>query len=151
MTASELRQYIHQLTAEGYWSSEAAAATHSNTKCQGNKDVVHDFGLASIKRSRRYEGSGERVRRVLQKAVNGEQVRIGLLGGSVSTGHGAIPGVGKHQYGAIPPEKRWHTLVAEWFEGLAGTEPVFLDGARPAVDSAFFEWCWAELMSVLTC
>ena len=44
--------------------------------------LVLKYGRHNIKLSRSYEGSGERIKRVLQKALRGEQIRIGVVGGS---------------------------------------------------------------------
>lgn len=40
--------------------------------------------------SRSYEGSGYRVRRFLEKAIRGEDVKIGVVGASISLGHGVV-------------------------------------------------------------
>lgn len=44
--------------------------------------LVIKYGRHNIKLSRSYEGSGERIKRVLEKALRGEQIRIGVVGGS---------------------------------------------------------------------
>lgn len=159
-SAQGLRQYIHEWTEDRALddaspddNDEMDTLMHLQDDvlpdtCQGYEDILHDYGLSNIKRSRRYEGSGARIQRLLEKARRGDVVRVAVLGGSVSTGHGAIPGVGKHQYGAIAPKDRWHRFVVDWFDGVSGVKTVFIDGAKPAVDSGFFEWCWTELMCV---
>lgn len=47
--------------------------------------LVKEYGQNNIRLSRTYEGSGVRVRRVLQKAIRGEPIKIAVMGGSVST------------------------------------------------------------------
>jgi hypothetical protein len=47
--------------------------------------LVMEYGQNNIRLSRTYEGSGVKVRRVLQKAIRGEPIRIAVAGGSVST------------------------------------------------------------------
>lgn len=47
--------------------------------------LVTEYGQNNIRLSRTYEGSGVRVRRVLQKAMRGEPIKIAVMGGSVST------------------------------------------------------------------
>jgi hypothetical protein len=47
--------------------------------------LVAEYGQNNIRLSRTYEGSGVRVRRVLQKAIRGEPIKIAVMGGSVST------------------------------------------------------------------
>lgn len=46
------------------------------------------YGIDSVRISRAYEGSGFRMRRFLAKALRGEEVVIGVIGASVSAGHG---------------------------------------------------------------
>ena len=67
---------------------------------------------------------------------------------SVSTGHGAIPGLGPHQYGAIPYESQWHQVVLGYLNSKFPGGTTFSNGAKAAVDSTFFEWCWSSLMYV---
>lgn len=50
--------------------------------------LVQEYGETNIRLSRTYEGSGTRIRRVLQKAMRGEGITIAVVGGSVSAGHG---------------------------------------------------------------
>lgn len=50
-----------------------------------NDQLVTEYGQNNIRLSRTYEGSGVRVRRVLQKAIRGEPIKIAVMGGSVST------------------------------------------------------------------
>lgn len=46
--------------------------------------LVKEYGMQNLRLSRVYEGSGTRVRRVLQKAMRGEKIKIAVVGGSVS-------------------------------------------------------------------
>ena len=46
--------------------------------------LVKEYGQNNIRLSRTYEGSGTRVRRVLEKALKGEPIKIAAVGGSVS-------------------------------------------------------------------
>ncbi|KAI5480705.1 capsular related protein, Esterase, SGNH hydrolase-type domain containing [Pseudohyphozyma bogoriensis] len=50
-----------------------------------------EYGIDNIRLSRMYEGSGYRVRKFLEKALRGEKVKIGVMGASVTTGHGVPP------------------------------------------------------------
>lgn len=47
--------------------------------------LVREYGQNNIRLSRTYEGSGWRVRKVLEKALRGEAISIAVVGGSVST------------------------------------------------------------------
>lgn len=79
-----------------------------------------DYGDSAIRMSRAYEGSGLRVRRFLEKALRGEEVVIGVIGASVTVGHG----IGDHQ-----------TWVNRWFEGFQEQFPKarLINGAAPAM------------------
>ncbi|GAA5827032.1 hypothetical protein JCM11251_002213 [Rhodosporidiobolus azoricus] len=102
----------------------------------------HNFRLSQV-----HLGSGYRMQRVLAKASRGEKIRMAVLGGSVSLGHGTDPKTGhRNKYGAVPSEEQWHTYVREYFREIAGVEPEFILGAKAATDSSFFEWCWATLI-----
>jgi len=60
---------------------------------------------------------------------------------SVSEGHGfkERPNV----YGAIAHDQLWHQLVMQELTRQFGPEAVeFLNGAKAATDSAYFEWCY---------
>lgn len=47
--------------------------------------LVKEYGQNNIRLSRTYEGSGARVRKLLQKTMRGEKIKIAAVGGSVST------------------------------------------------------------------
>lgn len=47
--------------------------------------LVKEYGQNNIRLSRTYEGTGARVRQLLQKAMRGEKIKIAAVGGSVST------------------------------------------------------------------
>lgn len=52
--------------------------------------LTQEYGQNNIRLSRTYEGSGARVRKVLQKAMRGEPIKIAAVGGSVSTVSGGV-------------------------------------------------------------
>ena len=47
--------------------------------------LVKEYGQNNLRLSRTYEGTGARVRKLLQKAMRGEKIKIAAVGGSVST------------------------------------------------------------------
>lgn len=49
-----------------------------------NDPLVKEYGQNNIRLSRTYEGSGTRVRKVMEKALRGEKIKIAVVGGSVS-------------------------------------------------------------------
>ncbi|GAA6007158.1 SGNH/GDSL hydrolase family protein [Rhodotorula paludigena] len=94
-----------------------------------------EYGYSAIRQSRAYEGSGTRLRRVLQKALRGEAIQVGVLGASVTQGHGVIP-----------PYQRWED---RWFEEFQHIFPsaVMHVGAVPAAGSQFFSYCFGSVVS----
>ncbi|GAA6037693.1 hypothetical protein JCM8097_002290 [Rhodosporidiobolus ruineniae] len=87
-----------------------------------------EYGDSAIRLSRAYEGSGLRVKRFLEKALRGEKVKIGVIGASVTVGHG----LGGHP-----------TWVQRWFEGFQEQFPnsELMNGAIPAMTSRFYSYC----------
>lgn len=49
-------------------------------------DPLCSYGVDNIRLSRMYEGSGHRVRKVIEKAMRGDRVSIGIIGASVTAG-----------------------------------------------------------------
>lgn len=73
---SSHKTFAHQVATQATQSCEVCVATPDDPLCE--------YGLDNIRLSRAYEGSGTRVRRVLQRAIRGEEIRIGVLGASVT-------------------------------------------------------------------
>lgn len=126
----------------GGWYHDGSRQTRASSSSCGVDDTLRQvYAEHMFRLSRVHEGSGYRVQEVLKKAARGEQITIALLGGSVSTGHGAIPGVGPHQYGAIAFDNQWHQFVMRYLRSTY-QNVIFKNGARPAVDSSYFAWCY---------
>lgn len=87
------------------------------------KDPLCRYGLDNIRLSRAYEGSGYRLRQVLRRALAGEEIGIGVLGASVTAGHGVPPG-----------EQRWEDRFFEDFQRYFPRAKIHV-GAAPAMDS----------------
>lgn len=104
--------------------SNSAPATTSCEVCVVTPDdpLCAEYGSTNVRLSRAYEGSGYRVRRFLEKAMRGEEVRIGVIGASVSLGHGL---------GGAPT---WHAVFLEGFKELFPLATIY-DGSAAAMDS----------------
>ncbi|GAA5857092.1 hypothetical protein JCM8547_007953 [Rhodosporidiobolus lusitaniae] len=126
---------------------QTSSSRLSSSHCGISPDLLSEFHSHSFRLSQVHVGSGYRVQKVLDKAKRGEKIRIGVLGGSVSLGHGTDPKTGqRNKYGAVPVEEQWHQYVKRYFAELSGVEPELTMGAKAATDSSFFEWCWASLI-----
>lgn len=92
------------------------------TKCSSDLDVTTtscelchhspqhrmcEYGLDNIRLSRAYEGSGARLRKVLARGSQGHAINVGVLGASVTAGHGLAPG-----------SPRWHEHFFSDFQKL---------------------------------
>jgi hypothetical protein len=82
------------------------------------------------RRSLLFGGSGERWRRVLDRARAGEAVRVAVIGGSISFGT------------TVAEDEVYGRHVARWLEAAFPQARVsFVNGAVRAVPSAFFRFC----------
>ncbi|QRV76772.1 GDSL-like lipase/acylhydrolase family protein [Ceratobasidium sp. AG-Ba] len=110
-------------------------------ECGDEDSLCKEYGRHNLERSRGYEGTNARLKRVLQKAASGKPINIGVLGGSVTHGHGAAEG------------QRWTDLFFGWwnatYPGVNGStfsheHNVFVNGAVPATGSEYFSVCALE-------
>ena len=60
----------------------------------------------TIARSVAYGGPSARLLRVLKSAREGKPIKIGVIGGSVSSGHG------------VTYDQNWHTIFAKWWKAV---------------------------------
>lgn len=93
-------------------------------------NVSSDHNLA---RSRVYEGANARFRRVIANALAGKPTKIGVLGGSVTKGHG------------VSHVQNWTTLFLEaWKKLFPKSETTLTNGAVPATGSDYYSMCFGE-------
>ncbi|KAK4054884.1 hypothetical protein OIV83_000808 [Microbotryomycetes sp. JL201] len=143
-----IAQHEHQvqLSEHSSPSSHVGLADLGNQtpSCAVDENIVKQYGNINIRLSRTHEGSRHRLAKVIQRAQRGDKLNVAVLGGSVSTGHGFADGK-PFQYGAI--KETWQTFVVQALKDMFGEEAInFSDGARPAVDSAFFRYCFPALI-----
>ncbi|BGP41615.1 hypothetical protein JCM10449v2_005606 [Rhodotorula kratochvilovae] len=118
--------------------SETAAPSLATSSCEvchlDPSNPLCEYGLDNIRMSRAYEGSGARLRRVIQKAMAGEEIGVGVLGASVTAGH-SVP-FGK---------QRWED---RWFDDFQKVFPKakLHVGAVSAMDSRFFAYCFEAVV-----
>lgn len=100
----------------------------------GEGDVLcKEYGRHNLQRSRGFEGTNSRLKRVLKKAASGQPINIGVLGGSVTHGHGAVH-----------PEL-WTDIFFSWWNATyPHEENVFVNGAVPATGTEYFSVCALE-------
>ncbi|KAG8691911.1 CRISPR-associated endonuclease/helicase Cas3 [Ceratobasidium sp. 423] len=102
-------------------------------ECGPEDHLCKQYGQHNLERSRAYEGPNTRLRRVLQKAADGHPINIGVLGGSVTAGHGVLH-----------PEY-WTDIFFDWWNTTFPHEKnVFVNGAVPATTTEYYSACALE-------
>ncbi|ODN76243.1 hypothetical protein L202_06166 [Cryptococcus amylolentus CBS 6039] len=103
--------------------------------------LYHEEGLRN---TRLVQGSGSRMRRVLQKAREGKKLNIGVLGGSVTACHGVHPSATYPQGDPAGPGC-WTTIFIEWVrKTFPDADHQFKNGAIGGMDSSFYAFCGAH-------
>lgn len=112
-----------------------ALATSSCEVCHLNPaNPLCEYGYDNIRMSRAYEGSGARLRKVLAKALRGEEVVVSVLGASITAGHSVPPGY-----------QRWQDRFFDDFKKMFPRAKMNV-GAVGAMDSMFFSFCFGALV-----
>ncbi|ELU43286.1 capsule structure designer protein [Rhizoctonia solani AG-1 IA] len=94
----------------------------------GKEDLMcKEYGQHNLQRSRGFEGTNSRLKRVLRKAASGEPINIGVIGGSVTHGHSGMRARGLSLNSSARHEKN-----------------VFVNGAVPATGTEYFSVCALE-------
>lgn len=118
-----------------HWSFRKLAAqkeVQSCDRCSASPAWCEQFGSRNMDLVQAYEGSGDRVRRVLTKAARGEPIHFGILGGSMSLGHGC----------ACSP---FHRQVFDWWNTtFPHAENKYINGAVGARGTNYFKFCASE-------
>ncbi|BGP41614.1 hypothetical protein JCM10449v2_005605 [Rhodotorula kratochvilovae] len=110
-------------------------ATASCEVCHLNPaNPLCEYGYDNIRMSRAYEGSGARLRKVLAKALRGEEIGVGVLGASITAGHSVPPGY-----------QRWQERWVDDFKKVFPQAKLHV-GAIGAMDSQFFSFCFGALV-----
>nr|ODN87605.1 hypothetical protein L203_03384 [Cryptococcus depauperatus CBS 7841] len=109
--------------------------------------LYHKEGLRN---SRLIQGTGARVRRVLQKARDGEKITVGVLGGSVSACHGVHPSADFPQGDPGGPGC-YTSLFMDWFrKTFPEADHSFRNGAIGGMDSSYYAFCGAHHIAANT-
>lgn len=133
------------LSLGGLPDSAPAPGTQSCEVCVVDPDSpLCEYGLDNVRQSKAFEGSGYRMRKFLEKAIRGEEVRIGVssrvardcrgggadcvcrfqvIGASVTRGHGLKPG-----------QSIWYSQFFEEFQRMFPNSKIY-DGSSPGVNS----------------
>jgi len=105
-----------------------------------NDPITKEYGQNNVRLSRSYEGTGQRVRKVLLKALRGEPIKIAVVGGSVSSGHGIEWPLTSDNY--------MYKRIHQWFVDTFPKTQVDLnlDSVIPATTAFYFSYCVKETL-----
>ncbi|KZT55616.1 hypothetical protein CALCODRAFT_343313 [Calocera cornea HHB12733] len=94
------------------------------------------FSKHNLDLSRAYIGSGWRFRDVVRRAARGEPVTMGVIGGSVSAGHG------------VKPNETFHyRILQQWNANFFNhRRNAMIDSSKPATGSDYFSLCFREML-----
>lgn len=106
-------------------SCEVCILNPSNPLCE--------YGLDNIRMSRAYEGSGARLRRVLKRALKGEEIGVGVIGASVTAGHSVPPGYQRWQERFFDDFKKMFPNAKLHVGAMGATDSRVRSGSSPAV------------------
>ncbi|KAG8880152.1 hypothetical protein FRB97_001041 [Tulasnella sp. 331] len=107
------------------------------------QQLCEAYPPAALRRSRVHTGTNARLKRVLKRYmnsdVNGEKLKIGIMGGSVSACHGATTN-GDPMDSVCYPK-----ILADWLEERLGDGTrdsiVIRNGAIGGMDSSYYAFC----------
>ncbi|SGY55648.1 BQ5605_C006g04055 [Microbotryum silenes-dioicae] len=91
------------------------------------------YGIDNIRQSKHFSSSGHRVRRFMEKALRGENVTIGVIGASVTAGHGLSKG------------PSWHERMTEQLKVDFPNIKVHVE-AKAGMNSKFFAFCFDSVL-----
>ncbi|KIJ41191.1 hypothetical protein M422DRAFT_209303 [Sphaerobolus stellatus SS14] len=102
--------------------------------CGPSDELCSKYGAHNLARSRVYEGSNARFRRVIKNAMEGKPTKIGVIGGSISVGHGLTRF-----------EDKWSIRFSEeWKQFFPNSKTTLVNGAVPATSSSYMSMCFGE-------
>ncbi|KAF8587434.1 hypothetical protein K439DRAFT_1407534 [Ramaria rubella] len=103
--------------------------------CSQEDPLCTLYGEHNLARSRVYEGANARFRRVIANALAGKPTKIGVLGGSVTKGHG-LP------HNSV---ENWTVKFLEAWKALfPQSKTTLINGAVPATGSDYLSMCFGE-------
>lgn len=114
---------------------------HSELDIKKNEEYVlnkckfdnKDYDKYILDKSISYKGTSYKIRQKLKKAINGNKIKIGVLGGSISTGHTL----------ENPLVETYHSNLFYWWnETFPHNDNEIVNGALPATGSSYFTYCY---------
>ncbi|KAJ3805715.1 hypothetical protein F5876DRAFT_81473 [Lentinula aff. lateritia] len=100
--------------------------------CTSTDELCKRYGSFNLARSRAYEGPNARLKRVIRKLRSGQKIKIGIIGGSVSKGHGLTDR--RHNWSHIYAEYIRETFAKSTSSDAANVEVELINGSVGATD-----------------
>lgn len=133
LRSSEFSNRLHLFSSP---PGEATITTNSNNlRCPAtgpNNHFEQQYGHELLQRSIAHEGSNRRLREKIAKAQRGENIRMAVVGGSVSAGH--TLGNWRNIY--------FYRFLDWWNEQFPDGHHEIFQGAVPATDSGYYAYCF---------
>ncbi|GIL55251.1 hypothetical protein Vafri_10837 [Volvox africanus] len=94
--------------------------------------------VLQLERAISYRGSSSRLRHVVGRMLNGDNVQVGVIGGSISWGHGATK----------RGEKDWFSHFSKWLiDAFPRSNITARNGCVPGVPSAYMILCLEQSLN----
>ncbi|KAJ3718514.1 hypothetical protein C8R42DRAFT_629851 [Lentinula raphanica] len=110
--------------------------------CTSTDEVCKRYGSFNLARSRAYEGSNARLKRVLRKLRSGQKIKIGIVGGSVSKGHGLQSR--RDNYSYIYAQYVREMFAEATSSNATNVEVELINGSVSGTITQYMETCFRE-------
>ncbi|GAW09145.1 capsule structure designer protein [Lentinula edodes] len=110
--------------------------------CTSTDELCKRYGSFNLARSRAYEGSNARLKRVIRKLRSGQKIKIGIVGGSVSKGHGLKDRRDNWSY--IYAEYIRETFAQATSSNASNVEVELINGSVSGTITQYMETCYRE-------
>ncbi|KAJ3876343.1 hypothetical protein F5051DRAFT_411844 [Lentinula edodes] len=110
--------------------------------CTLTDELCKRYGSFNLARSRAYEGSNARLKRVIRKLRSGHKIKIGIVGGSVSKGHGLKDRRDNWSY--IYAEYIRETFAQATSSNASNVEVELINGSVSGTITQYMETCYRE-------
>ncbi|WWC65459.1 uncharacterized protein I303_108077 [Kwoniella dejecticola CBS 10117] len=142
------------------WNSDLAinggqaVTRRACSMCEVDPEFCEEFGEENMIKSLGYTGTNNRLRRFLAKVRSGQPFTVGVIGGSVSKGHGLDAPDGDHPHTPRNLNRIIFDHLNERYpnpngistgkSGLAEGKNTFVNGAQGGMGSDYFSLCFNE-------
>ncbi|WVQ63079.1 uncharacterized protein L199_001230 [Kwoniella botswanensis] len=129
-------------------------STRSCSMCSVSPEFCEEFGEDNLMKALGYTGTNNRLRRALAKMRSGQPFTVGVIGGSVSKGHGLDAPDGDNPHTPRNLNRRVFDHLDELFPASGGIKTgssgknenknSFINGAQGGMGTDYFSLCFNE-------